>query len=574
MGTIQDIQMPTLLFNLLKSMSVIVTFAYILSRIKSVVYNLDGKFGKKQKIFLTIFFIALSITGNFLGVIIMDAYANIRGIGAFMAGMMGGPVVGIITGVVSGSYRYSLGGFTAFACAVGTTSTAIIGSLCHKKYLSGKINFKTGFLYGIIALVIEMVYVVLLSTPHLKAFELVKIIGIPMIMSNSLGIALFISIIEKVKDDLQKIRAIQSEKILNIADKTLPLLQDGLTEKSALPIIEMIKEESGVDAVAITDTEKILSFTGIGSDHHLTLEPLKTAASKKAIIEGKTIILNNKVEISCSFKDCRLSKGVVTPLKIDDTTYGLLKLYRCSKNITVFDIKLAEGISKLLATQIKLSNLAKQAELKTTAELKALQAQINPHFLFNSLNTISALCRKDPLLARNLLVKLAGIFRKTLHNDTTKVTLRDEIQLCKDYLAIEKARFGDRLKVEWIIPEKLMDNVIPPFIIQPLIENSLKHGIFPKKDGGKITISANLLGNKVLELKVEDNGIGIDEDNIKYIFDNINNSNCIGIKNIKRRLETIYGNSAEFYIDKGKVSGTKNIIRIPTHFVFERENVN
>lgn len=560
-----------LLFTLFKSMSVIVTFAYVLSRLNSVKHIFANNFNRYEKIFLTIFFAVLSILGTFLGIIIMDAYANIRAIGALMGGLLGGPLVGMTAGLIAGLHRFSLGGFTALACAVGTTTSGLIGGLFYKKYRNNEINFKNGFLIGVIALVIEMIIVIIFSRPLTQAIELVKIISIPMIISNSMGIAIFISILNKVKEDNQKIRALQAEKVLSIADRSLPLLQDGIDQKAAAKIIKMIKEESQVDAVSITDKEKVLAFTGTGSDHHLAGEKIITEASRRAIEEKKTILIDNKREINCNHQHCQLTDAVITPLKIENNVYGLLKLYRSSQKITVLDIKLAEGISDLLATQIKLAKLSKQAELKSEAELKVLQAQINPHFLFNSLNAIAASCRTQPKQARELLIKLAGIFRRTLKRNVYQVNLAEEIDFCQDYLSIEKARLDKRLKVKWNIPAELKDTIIPPFIIQPLIENSIKHGIYTQEKGGEIIISARELDDR-LQIIIEDDGPGITADKITEI----KKGNCdrIGINNIKERLHSIYGNNAEFEIKSKAGSGTQNIVTIPSEFLFERRKAN
>lgn len=560
-----------LLFTLFKSMSVIVTFAYVLSRLKTVKDIFSDHFNRYEKFFLIIFFSVLAILGTFLGINIMDAYANIRAIGALMAGLLGGPLVGVSAGIIAGLHRFSLGGFTALACAIGTTTTGLIGGLYYHKYQNNEINFKNGFLIGTIALSIEMLIVVIFSRPLNLALELVKIIAIPMIFSNSIGIAIFISILNKVKEDSQKIRALQAEKVLSIADRSLPLLQTGLNPHAASEIISMIKKESKVDAVAITDKKEILAFSGLGSDHHHSGEKIKTEASKKAMAEKRTILVENKAEINCNNQNCKLTDAVITPLKIENSIYGLLKLYRSGQKITVLDIKLAEGIADLLATQIKLAKLSKQAELKSEAELKALQAQINPHFLFNSLNAISASCRSNPERARKLLIKLAGVFRRTLKRNIYQVSLEEEVEFCKDYLSIEKARLEERLEVKWEIEAELMNTVIPPFIIQPLIENSIKHGIHPKEDGGLILIKVEEKNSELI-ITVTDNGIGINDQKIAEIFSEENDR--IGLNNVRERLNSIYGSNASFEIKSENKSGTKNIIKIPNKFIFERRLAN
>jgi len=549
-----------LLFTLLKNMSVIVTFAYFLSRVKYVKKNLSFPFKMREKVFMVIFFGVLSLTGTYLGINILDAYANIRGIGAMLGGLLGGPIVGVAAGLIGGLHRYTLGGFTAFACAIGTTITGLIGGLFHKKYVKGKIDYKNGFLIGFLALTLEMAIVVAFSRPISQALELVRIIGVPMITSNALGIAIFINIVNTIKEENEKIRALQAEKVLDIADKTLPLLQDGLNRENANKIAKMIKEASDVDAVSLTDHEKILAFRGKGSDHHKPGYLVQTDASKKAYDKGIVITADSKTEIGCNREDCPLTDVVITPLKLDDNVFGLLKLYRSGEKINVLDIKLAKGIASFLATQIKLGKLAEQAELKSEAELKALQAQINPHFLFNALNTITATCRINPEKSRDLLMKMAGIFRKTLKRDARETTLEKEIEFCRDYLGIEKVRLGDRLEIDWDLPKKPHDYLIPPFIIQPLVENSIRHGIQPLEGKGEIKIRVKELGDE-LKITVSDNGVGISEERLEELF--TAKSDRIGLKNIKERIDNLYDDSTELNINSQKGEGTKVNIILP-----------
>ena len=549
-----------LLFTLLKNMSVIVTFAYFLSRVKYVKKYLSFPFNMKEKIFMIIFFGILSLTGTYLGIYILDAYANIRGIGAMLGGLLGGPIVGVAAGLIGGLHRYTLGGFTAFACAIGTTTTGLIGGLFHKKYIKGKIDYRNGFLIGFLALTLEMAIVIAFSRPIPQAIELVRVIGVPMIMSNAIGIAIFINIVNTVKEENEKIRALQAEKVLDIADKTLPLLQDGLNRENADKIAKMIKDASDVDAVSLTDHEKILAFRGKGSDHHKPGYFVQTDASKKAYEKGIVITADSKTEIGCNREDCPLTDVVITPLKLDDKVFGLLKIYRSGEKINVLDVKLAKGIASFLATQIKLGKLAEQAELKSEAELKALQAQINPHFLFNALNTITATCRINPEQSRELLMKLASIFRKTLKRDARETTLEKEIEFCRDYLGIEKVRLGDRLKVDWDLPEKPHDYVIPPFVIQPLVENSIRHGIQPLEGEGRIKIKVKEIENK-LKIIVSDNGVGISDDRLNELF--TAKSDRIGLKNIKERIENLYDEQAELDIKSQENEGTEVNITLP-----------
>ena len=555
-------------FTLIKNMSVIVTFAYLLSRFRYLKKYLAFPFDIREKAFLVVFFGILSLIGTYLGIYILDAYANIRGIGAMLGGLLGGPLVGILAGLIGGLHRYSLGGFTALACAIGTTTTGFIGGLFHKKYIKGKIDYHNGFWLGFLALTLEMAIVIAFSRPLPQAIHLVRVIGFPMILSNAVGIAIFINIVNKIKEDNEKIRALQAEKVLEIADKTLPILQPGLNRDNADKIVKMIKEASDVDAVSLTDHDEILAFRGMGSDHHKPGYYVQTEASKKAYEKGIVITANSKSEIGCSRVDCPLTDVVITPLKLEDKVFGLLKLYRSEEKINVLDIKLAKGIASLLATQIKLGRLAEKAELKREAELKALQAQVNPHFLFNALNTITATCRINPEQSRELLMKLAGIFRKTLKRDVRETTLKEEIEFCRDYLGIEKARLGERLSVEWNLPEKEHNYLVPPFVIQPLVENSIRHGIHPLEGKGKVKISVQIK-KKNLIIIVDDNGVGISEHKLRELFSG--ERDRIGLKNIKERIKNLYGDKAELNISSEENRGTEVKVKLPLISVSEGE---
>ncbi|MGM0438391.1 MAG: sensor histidine kinase, partial [Bacillota bacterium] len=186
--------------------------------------------------------------------------------------------------------------------------------------------------------------------------------------------------------------------------------------------------------------------------------------------------------------------------------------------------------------------------------------QINPHFLFNALNTITATCRINPEQSRELLMKLASIFRKTLKRDARETTLEKEIEFCRDYLGIEKVRLGDRLKVDWDLPEKPHDYVIPPFVIQPLVENSIRHGIQPLEGEGRIKIKVKEIENK-LKIIVSDNGVGISDDRLNELF--TAKSDRIGLKNIKERIENLYDEQAELDIKSQENEGTEVNITLP-----------
>lgn len=181
-----------------------------------------------------------------------------------------------------------------------------------------------------------------------------------------------------------------------------------------------------------------------------------------------------------------------------------------------------------------------EAELTTQAaraELSALQAQINPHFFFNTLNTISSLLEDDPETADDLLMMLSDLFRYTFKASGKPVQLNQELAFIKQYLAIEHARFGDRLHVEWCIEDKLIDLQVPGLILQPLVENAVQHGISPTARGGRVRVSADT-HEHFLRLEVRDDGAGISPEVTDLVRDGH------GLGNVARRLEVLFSGRA------------------------------
>ena len=178
---------------------------------------------------------------------------------------------------------------------------------------------------------------------------------------------------------------------------------------------------------------------------------------------------------------------------------------------------------------------ARLRETAARAELAALQAQINPHFFFNTLNTIASLLEDDPETAEEVLHRLAGLFRYTFKaSDTTPVSLDEELEFTRDYLAIERARFGDRLEVEWDIDPESRSVLVPGLLLQPLVENAIGHGIAPRVEGGRVRISSRLV-DRTLHLDVVDDGVGIQGGEEDLVRDGH------GLGNVKRRLAAVYG---------------------------------
>lgn len=206
--------------------------------------------------------------------------------------------------------------------------------------------------------------------------------------------------------------------------------------------------------------------------------------------------------------------------------------------------------------------LEEQKRLLLEARLDALQRQINPHFLFNTLNSIASLVRMKPELAREMTVKLANILRALLKDHDTYVPLSDELSFTDDYLDIEVVRFGaEKLRVKKDIDPRTLGVMVPSILLQPLIENSIKHGLEPRLNGGTVTLRSRLEGDRVL-IEVADDGVGMGNRPVSALR---RTGAGIGMKNVQERLEVLYGNEARFTIVSNPGRGTLVSIEIPAN---------
>ena len=200
-------------------------------------------------------------------------------------------------------------------------------------------------------------------------------------------------------------------------------------------------------------------------------------------------------------------------------------------------------------------NLERHQQLLLKARMDALSSQINPHFLFNTLNTVSSLIRFDPDMARGVVLKLSNILRRLLRKHETFVPLREELDFIDDYLDIEVARFGrDNLEFVKEIDNDAQEAFVPSMLLQPIVENCLKHGLAPKLDGGKIYLRASHRDSR-LRIEIEDNGVGISEEKMPHVY-----VEGIGLSNVRERLRVLYG--ADFHLSIESRTGEGTVIRI------------
>lgn len=537
-----------LIISLLQQMCVYLMLAYMLSKTPIFRPLLGASDHLSHRISVYFIFSSFCILGTYFGLQINDAIANTRAIGAVMGGLFGGPVVGFFVGLTGGLHRYSLGGFTDLACAISTTTEGLIGGLVHLYFVRNNrteqiFNPLMVFSVTLFAEIAQMVLILMIAKPFSQAYALVSDIAAPMIIANSIGAALFMSILQDRKTIFDEYSAMFSRRALRIAERSVGIMASGFEIHNAEKIANIIFEETSVGAVAITDNHKILAFVGLGKDHHVPGRPISSQSTLDSMSQNRIIYLNGREQpYQCSISpSCKLGSALIIPLRAGDRVVGTIKLYEPKRKLfSTVNMSMAQGIAQLLSSQILYGEYQQKQNLLSQAEIKLLQAQINPHFLFNALNTISAVIRKDPTKARSLIQHLSQFFRSNLKQNIETVTLREELAHVNAYLTIEQARFSDRLAVHINIAEELLERQVPSFTLQPLVENAIKHGISNLLEDAQLNIYSEPMSSGY-KIVVEDNAGSYRVPDKKHLG--------LGMQIVDKRLVNQFGPAAKLTTD-------------------------
>jgi LytS/YehU family sensor histidine kinase len=282
----------------------------------------------------------------------------------------------------------------------------------------------------------------------------------------------------------------------------------------------------------------------------------------------QNIIVNDKSGIGCPHAGCPLCAAVDAPLVVNHQFYGSIKMYKAGKGIVLpYEAELIQGIADFLSLELLHAELDAQAVLLAQAEYNSLKAQIHPHFLFNTLGTIRAIIRSEPDKARNLIKDLSALLRRHLKSGKEIINMKEELECVATYIRLEQARFGERIKVVYeILPETILQ-CIPVFSIQVLVENAVKHGLSPKKEGGTIWIQASREEDDICVM-VKDDGVGIMPDQLARLKrmepnQGVRDGIGIGLKNVHARLQSIYGSKYGVCIKSREQGGTEVAFRMP-----------
>lgn len=547
-----------LLLRLAQEIALFVAVAFAIGRSGLFQAFFSRLLGWRDKALLAVGGGLLGVIGTYAGIPVQGALANSRVIGPMVAGLYGGPLTGLAAGLIAGLHRTSLGGFTAVACGISTVTEGLVGGLIHRWRQGRSPSALMAALATVVAEALQMAIILLVARPFSEALALVRIIAVPMTLANAAGVGLMVAIIQDAQEQRERIAARQAHQALKIAGQTLPHLREGLTAESAAAACGIILQETQLLAVSITDLSHILGFMGAGSDHHRSGERPRTQATWDVLADGSPRVIHSRDKVGCTHEDCPLTHGVVVPLRNGEQVVGTLHLYQKGPGpVSPVTVELGLGLGQLLSYQIELSRVHEMSRLVAQAEIRALHAQINPHFLFNALNTISALIRRDPEQARDLLVLLSQYLRSSIRAAEGMVTLGQELEFVEAYLAIEKARYGERLASEVDVPQELLELPVPIMALQPLVENSVRHGLMPKAGGGTVRVSARLEAADLV-LRVEDDGVGI-----ARAAREGKSGHGVALKNVSERLRHLYGSDGLLSLAEAPGGGTVAQLRLP-----------
>lgn len=334
-----------------------------------------------------------------------------------------------------------------------------------------------------------------------------------------------------------------------------PAAAEGLTGNSAgqaAPYLLALLQTPGVALCGPDGT--VLGALGPGSHHgEQVLETVATAmrTDRRQLATCRP----------CGRPGCQVSRAVIAPLGAGGGSAGALVVLAESP-VGPYLVRATDETARFITTQLELADLAVSRADLARAEVRALRAQISPHFIYNALTTTAAFVRSDPDRARELLLEFADFTRYSFRQSGEFTTLADEMGNIEKYLTLERARFGDRLQIRWRVAPEVLGVVVPFLSIQPLVENAVRHGLAGRPGGGTVSVTAEDVGPDCV-ISVEDDAIGMDPEAVgRHTIDDPSGSH-VGLANVDDRLRAAFGEDYGLVVETAQGAGTKVILRLP-----------
>lgn len=536
-------QIQELIYDLIMNIAILALIANLLSRLQPIQdMILQEKRSFKGDVLLSVVFGGIIILSTWMGVDIGSYNLNTRTIGAMAAGLLGGPLVGLYSSSIGALHVLLFSSPQVFAkgSAFATILVGLLGAGFYPYFQRGKWKYRDLFLLACFAEICDMAALLRMTVSLQVAVETILDITIPMVLVNAIGILIFIANFNTVfiRQDLEISR--QLRQISALAARCIPLLREGLYERENMrQIAEIILKETDWSGVMITSRTEILGWQerGIGHEQGEGIDIPEIGV--QAMESGELVAVSQASQNSRWYEVMKDYSMVAAPFIVKDEAIGCMIVWMKKQWVVrQSEMELLQHLMVLGSSQIAMLELERQETMLQKAEFKALQFQVNPHFLFNALNTISCVCREDPERARELLVILADYFRYNLDYEAYMVPLEEELNHVKDYLELEKARFEEKLIVTYDITENL-DVVIPTLILQPIVENAVRHGINDK--GMRIVHIQIREEEQAYIVQISDKGSGFREEVLTKLENNEPIGSSIGLSNVHKRMKSIYG---------------------------------
>ena len=342
---------------------------------------------------------------------------------------------------------------------------------------------------------------------------------------------------------------------LHAATATLPHLRGGLNNRTAERAVPNLRALMGAAAIALADKRAVLAIEGEGREQvrpgDLLSRLLERARDNRLHIVPRLV---------SSDPTCPLRSAVLAPLVAQDKRIGtLIAFYRSVGRPSHHELRVVQEAASLVSAQVELSLVAEQEERLAQAELRALRAQISPHFIYNALAAVAGDIHAHPEQARDLLIDFAEFTRYLFRDGRSYVTLGEEIEHVERYLRLEQARFRNSLHVTIDVPESTRGTVVPAMSVQPLVENAVRHGV-ERAGTGRVTISAHIVGGDVA-LRVADDGVGIEPERLEAVLAGAGGG--IGVSNVDARLRATFGERYALRIESAVREGTTAVMTVP-----------
>jgi two-component system, LytTR family, sensor kinase len=382
-------------------------------------------------------------------------------------------------------------------------------------------------------------------------------------MDQALGVVLGIGIAAALAAVWRAVRSRSTgipedgmQAALHAATATLPHLRRGLSSRTAERAVPYLRALTGAAAIALADTRAVLAIDGEGREQVRPGDLLS-----RLLARARDNRLHIVPRLVSSDPTCPLKSAVLAPLVAQDKRIGtLIAFYRSTGRPSHHELRVVQEAASLVSAQVELSLVAEQEERLAQAELRALRAQISPHFIYNALAAVAGDIHARPEEARDLLIDFAEFTRYLFRDGRSYVTLGEEIEHVERYLRLEQARFRESLHVTIDVPEATRGTVVPAMSVQPLVENAVRHGVERRAGKGRVTISAQIVGGDV-ELRVSDDGIGIEPERLGAVLAGAGGG--IGVSNVDGRLRATFGERYALRIESDLGEGTTAVMTVP-----------